>query len=210
MSNSFTPTIFLDMDGVVADFVAGICAAHGIDRARIPDGQWDFIASLEMTEDRFYAPCRKAEFWEELPEVPKSRQFVETLRTLAPVVLCSQPTKHPGAFAGKYAWARKVFGPGLPVCLVEPDKTILARPGAFLIDDNDNWVRRWDEAGGVALLYPTRYNSGAEWRRAVNPLEHDVHTEVLKRLRSALLWHYQHVEAAGGYDADRPKWDTWR
>jgi len=157
--------IFLDMDGVLADFCGGAFAAFGRDPASV-----DLQTAVDGCIDSFLAPSREEfwrvlsadwtshAFWEELLPYPLAHELVETCLSVAPTcVLTAPPGRFPGAAAGKMAWMKNHF-PDLPY-LIGRDKTFCACPGHLLIDDTDKQIGKFVAAGGAGLLWPQPWNS---------------------------------------------------
>lgn len=110
--------IFLDMDGVVANFVAGAFEHHGIPLAtddwleRWP-GQWDIMPAVReygISEAAFWEPLGR-EFWANLDLTAEAREIVRLATEAAPgrVHFLSSPCHTPGCRDGKYDWLRKHF-----------------------------------------------------------------------------------------------------
>jgi hypothetical protein len=87
----------------------------------------------------------------------------------APTTILTSPSKDPAAAAGKTRWLQSVFGRDFRSYLIGPDKQSCARPGAVLIDDRDENCDSFRQAGGRAIVFPQRWNSGhahrTEWVR---------------------------------------------
>jgi hypothetical protein len=62
------PTIFLDLDGVLADFVGGARKRH---RCDAPVTRWDFFGDWNLTPEQFWMPLADAEFWAGLDKTPE-------------------------------------------------------------------------------------------------------------------------------------------
>lgn len=146
----------VDMDGVLADFVGGICKVHGVENPyKDPKnaGVWDIWTLLGMSVKEFWKPC-EYDFWMNLEP---TREF--SAYSMAGIVITS-PSQNHGCVEGKVAWLKKYMP-----CLKREDiifasgKHHLARPGWQLIDDNDKNINAWREAGGQGILVPRPWNS---------------------------------------------------
>lgn len=62
--------IYLDMDGVLCDFVGAACKLHGRDPATVT--HWNFFKDWGMTAEEFWRPIHEAgeDFWANLEPYP--------------------------------------------------------------------------------------------------------------------------------------------
>jgi 5'(3')-deoxyribonucleotidase len=143
-------TIFLDMDGVVADWEARAAqlVGYSIDSdTRYPDEDW---AKLQA-DDHFYR---------HLPLCPGAEQLVSTAlelgheRSMPVYFLTALPHKNdmPWSIWDKTQWAMQHF-PGVPVWFgpYSVDKYLRAGPGNILIDDRVSNINQWVNAGGIGI-----------------------------------------------------------
>ena len=137
------PKLFLDADGVLADFDAGVQALLGMDyhafvRKRGIGGFWRELAK---------AP----DFYARLPEMSDARELFEAVEHLKPTILTGLPL---GKWAApqKVAWAAKHF-PGTPIITtMARDKHHHMDPGDVLVDDRENHREAY-EAHGVVFIH---------------------------------------------------------
>lgn len=145
-------TIFLDMDGVVADFdkyaneILGYSTPGG---KRYPPDDWAKISA----NPRFYY---------ELDSCPNANLLVDTVTDIAKLAghdvkfLTAIPRNNdvPWCFTDKIAWAQERW-PNIPVWFgpYSNDKQVHCVPGDILIDDRDDNIYAWNAAGGYGLLY---------------------------------------------------------
>ena len=162
--------ILIDLDGVVADFVAGAMELHDkewpfLDPEMKGNAGWDFYKSWGLTSEEFWRGMDRS-FWAELPLLPWADDLVTSLEELAGMEnLCfvTSPAHHPGCMEGKVDWCEAWY-PGIPVILTRsvkngaPPKHFLAHEGALLIDDYERNVSDFVQAGGRALLFPQPWN----------------------------------------------------
>ena len=147
-------TIFLDMDGVVADFeeCAGRLLGHSTAMPsgyKYPPSDWAKLRACER-------------FYRDLFVIPGARAFVADVLELADQCgaevrfLTAVPSGNdmPWAFTDKISWASKYF-PGIPVWFgpYSDDKHLRASDGAILIDDRVKNINDWKMAGGKGLLF---------------------------------------------------------
>lgn len=138
------PHVFLDCDGVLADFDTYAGAYFGMPpRAyEAQRGAKQFWAELEA----------KGDFYRNLPVMPDARELYEGVRHLDPTILTGCPRGN-WAEAQKVAWAEEHF-PGVPIITCRSaDKRVHAKPGDVLIDDWPQHRHRWIEMGGVFISH---------------------------------------------------------
>jgi 5'(3')-deoxyribonucleotidase len=147
-------TIFLDMDGVVADFELMAQQILSKDKSlplgyRYSDEEWSMLKS----NPRIYR---------DLPLVDGSKKFVEDILAFAKehnidvLFLTANPVRNdiPWAFWDKVNWAMKYF-PGIPVWFGpnSVDKQLRSMPGNVLIDDRLSNIEQWNSNGGKAIRF---------------------------------------------------------
>lgn len=177
--------IFLDMDGVIMDFVGGIFKWYQTEGLTHEDiTGWNKIVTLTceakgMTKSEFWKGLTD-EFWEGLEFLPWAEDLIALLEPYKPVLLTS-PGSH-GA-GGKQAAIRK----GLKQFwrddryLIGPAKSYVAHPEAVLIDDSEKNVDAFSEAGGRAILFPQPWNRFGSSRDPVKFIYYAL--EVTRRLK---------------------------
>lgn len=137
------PQIFVDSDGVLADFDRGFEDYFGLPPEQASD-EWgipQFWNAIERTMPPFYR---------NLPVCDGAHQFMRLLHPARPIVLTGCPL---GGYAErqKIEWYKEHF-PGVPVvCTMSKDKRDFCRRGDILIDDTASAGDRWQEAGGVFI-----------------------------------------------------------
>ena len=137
------PRLFLDCDGVLADFDGGARALLG------------------MTSAAFEARRGRREFWRRiatapnfygtLPEMPDARELFDAVEHLKPTILTGLPLGN-WAAPQKVQWAAEHF-PGVPIitCMAR-DKHKHMKPGDVLVDDRENHRPAY-EAEGVLFVH---------------------------------------------------------
>lgn len=159
-------TCFLDMDGVLVDWVGGVKRLFGREDFPYADVRWDFDKQLGIPPARFWGE-QGYEFWRGLGWTPDGRRILDAAERVfgESVAILTSPCATPGCVQGKLDWvkahaphlARRVF--------VGAAKHLLAAPDKLLVDDHDANVERFRAAGGVAVLVPRPWNSARdkEW-----------------------------------------------
>jgi 5'(3')-deoxyribonucleotidase len=144
-------TIFLDMDGVVADFdkyttdMVGVKPSSNV----YPDHVWAKIAENKR-------------LYRDLPICADARYLVENVLAIAKennadvLFLTAVPKGNdmPWAFYDKIIWTTKYF-PNIPVWFgpYSNDKKLRAGRYNILIDDRSVNIKEWIESGGHGILY---------------------------------------------------------
>jgi hypothetical protein len=136
------PTVFLDCDGVLADFDKGAAGVFGM-----PPGEYERRFGLK----RFWAELTSApDFFNSLDLLPDAMELFGAVRHLNPVILTGLPR---GSWAEpqKRRWAARHF-PGIEVITTTAAlKREHCRPGDALVDDRDKYRRLWESAGGIFI-----------------------------------------------------------
>jgi hypothetical protein len=138
--------VFLDLDGVLADFDSFYAQHFGVQINRNmpedPPGLWENIRS-------------HGTFYRDLPILPDALDLWHGVKHLNPTILTGVPYHQvPTAAVQKRTWVRWHFGVEVPIiCCRSRDKWTYGQPGDVLVDD---WVRYrhlWEEMGGVFVLH---------------------------------------------------------
>jgi FMN phosphatase YigB (HAD superfamily) len=136
------PTVFLDCDGVLADFDGGAARIFGMS-----PGEYERRFGLK----RFWSELASApDFFNSLDLLPDAMELFEAVRALKPVILTGLPR---GAWAEpqKRRWAERHF-PGTEVITTTAAlKREHCRPGDALVDDRDKYLSLWEGAGGIFI-----------------------------------------------------------
>ncbi len=123
------PSLFLDADGVLADFDAGAKALFGMSVAAFEArrGRREFWRRLSSAPD----------FYGSLPQMPDAPILFEAVKHLRPTILTGLPLGN-WAAPQKVRWAAEHF-PGVPIitCMAR-DKHKYMKPGDVLVDDREN------------------------------------------------------------------------
>lgn len=147
--------IYLDMDGVLADFDRGVIELLGI--TPHPQGE-----STKEEDDYLYFKMQEVPHFYELLEPMDGA--VEMFRTLYEKygdrveILTGIPKPKRGIiYAGedKLKWVKKYLSDDLVVNIVlRKDKILFSNgPGDILIDDFSVNINEWEEAGGTGIIH---------------------------------------------------------
>lgn len=157
--------IFVDMDGVLADFHGYYCEqfAPEVDLADPKYlGSWSLVPRLNMSKKEFWSNTQRLGFWESLPvmvECSGILNLVENAVGLDNVVLLTNASNCPVAIQGKYAWIEKHLPRYLNRVMITKQKHFCAHVDSLLIDDFDKNINEFRDSGGSAILVPRLWNS---------------------------------------------------
>ena len=159
--------IYLDMDGVLVDFVGGVLREFGCD----PKGaknvrSWDGIPAeisrqlgRTVSDGEMWGKNEGAAFWAGLEWLPLGRELLSVCESSGlPVVFMSTPCADPYSAAGKLIWLAKHVPDGARRYALSPCKHHMAHRGAILIDDGPHNVDRFQAHDGLAFLWPATWN----------------------------------------------------
>ena len=162
-----TIDLFLDLDGVLADFDAGLArlghaAGTGMNRSRE-----EMDADARARKDALYAAIAGTSFFRTLPAMADAHRLWTAVRHLDPVILTAiprfeAPDHFAEAAAHKYAWVCATFEP-IPrerfIATTSRDKPLFMTPDSprpqVLVDDRVKNVEAWRATGGVGILHAT-------------------------------------------------------
>jgi len=158
-------TIYLDMDGVLADFVGGLAAV--LDTCPKFNGEDDLAANFGMPTNQIWRKIDAAgsDFWSGLEPYPWASDLVDAARAFGRFAILSSPSWCGSSVVGKMAWLdrhvrTKTSAMPFSDYVFTPDKTHCARPGVVLVDDRQSVVDGFRAAGGRAMLLRQPWNRG--------------------------------------------------
>ena len=144
------PRLFLDADGVLADFDRGARRLLGM-------APKDFITKHGRGE--FWKRLARAKnFYGSLPQMPDAQRLFDAVEHLKPTILTGLPI---GKWAApqKVEWAAEHF-PGVPIitCMAA-DKHLHMHPGDVLVDDREKHRAAYEAAGVVFVHHKNAEDS---------------------------------------------------
>jgi hypothetical protein len=153
-----TYRLFLDLDGVLADFDAGVFRATGSTPAELGDRRmWPVLA-------------RTPGFYDQLPWMADGRDLWQFSQPFHPVILTGLPIGR-WAEPQKRSWCARELGADVTViCCPSRDKAkhaaALLAPGEtmVLVDDRLKLQTPWEDAGGRCVLHTSAVTSIAALR----------------------------------------------
>jgi 5'(3')-deoxyribonucleotidase len=135
--------LFLDCDGVLADFDAGARQLFG--------APFDHFQAKHGSRETWRRLSRADNFYGSLPEMPDARRLFDAVKHLDPTILTGLPL---GSWAApqKIEWAAEHFpGVAIVTCMAR-DKHKHMSPGDVLVDDRENHREAY-EAAGVLFVH---------------------------------------------------------
>jgi hypothetical protein len=139
-----TRQLYLDCDGVLADFDKGATAVLGMHPRAFEKrhGLGRFWARLASAPDFYFS----------LPLLPDAMRLYEAVKHLDPVILTGLPRGN-WAADQKVRWAARHF-PGVRIITtMARDKRDHAKEGDVLVDDQDRHRHLWEEIGGIFIQH---------------------------------------------------------
>lgn len=156
--------IFIDLDGVLADFHRGVLEQYGINLKEISYSEKELSSALKKKKAMMWAHIRKnPEFWLNLPEMFDAQLLWQKFAVYDPVILTAAPrTFREGSpefnIVGemKHEWAKTHLSSGVKlVCTTVSKKHHFIETGFHnvLFDDNTANIANWRNAGGIGILH---------------------------------------------------------
>lgn len=157
--------VFVDLDGLLVDFVSAICKAHGVANPYYPGsphlGNWDMEDVLGLTPEEFWAPANSFEFWDRLEFMPDGPEILATIEGSfgqENICILTSPCQAVQCSAAKHAWITRRLPQYKRRFFLGTAKHFFAAPHHLLIDDYDKNVDTFAEEGGMAILFPRPWN----------------------------------------------------
>jgi len=156
---------FVDMDGVVADFVKAVHKAHNRPYAyNDPKNMGVFeIEKIWGISIKEFWKYDGHDFWAMVEKTPEADDIVKMVCDYFDkenIVFLTAPSNSGGCYTGKREWLKTNFPDLRDSVIFAPGRTkhFLARPGAVLIDDRNENADDFVYHGGQAILVPRDWN----------------------------------------------------
>lgn len=143
-------TIYLDMDGVIADFFKAFATRNGVDH-------WKSIKQKEFALNDLVG----TDFFNRIPAFPESKMIVDKVKSYGDWGICSSPLRgdHNNSAYWKRVWlVGHDFMPEVENCIFTSNKhkyavnRLTGKPN-ILIDDKIDNIKRWEAAGGIGIRF---------------------------------------------------------
>ncbi len=148
--------LFLDCDGVLADFDQGFDDLFG----HRPDRN-----NPQMSARQMWRIIREASgFYKHLPMMDDAMALYDAVKHLRPIILTGIPL---GTWAvpQKLAWRDRHF-PGVPmVTCLAANKVDYCQPGDVLVDDTVKHMDAWTIGGGTFVIHTSAADSISQLKK---------------------------------------------
>lgn len=155
--------LYVDMDGVVADFDSAV-----VKKFNISDQEKEIaLKNTRWSEDRWKKIIQDPHFYRDLPKMPQADQLISLAKRFRDnlgwelYMLTAIPKNNdiPDCIHDKILWMQQHY-PGIPVRFgpYAKDKQKYARPGDILVDDKPSNIEEWRQAGGTAIQVTEDYD----------------------------------------------------
>ena len=167
--------IYLDMDGVLADFVTPSLKVAGIPLTHDQVTTWNYFEPYMTSNEFWWKIGASQDFWLDIKPYPWASELFKLCKSIAPVRFCSSPAIDPICVANKVQWLRfhGFMDSDKNDYHFTPHKHELAKPGRVLIDDSMPNVLSFREAGGNGIVFPQPWNDC--WYRNITHVEYIKH-----------------------------------
>ena len=141
--------IFVDLDGVIANFVGGVMARLGT----VEPADWNIHEWYDMTPDEFWSQFTDHDFWAGLQKTPQADELMEgVIASGDEFYFATSPVYASGGSSGKIAWLQKHYPKYSRNYFLTPHKHLLSGYGRILIDDHNVNIDKWNLGDGLGLL----------------------------------------------------------
>lgn len=153
--------LFLDMDGVLVDFVNPALQALGRTEKDTDIAHWDMAQQLSISNNEFWkAQDQLPNFWLDLKPYEGAKDFYRQLTAMTDVYICTSPSLHDNCASHKLRWLDEHLGRDARMsAIVTAHKSLNACLGRILIDDSVKHIETWEKEGGWTFLFPRPWNT---------------------------------------------------
>ena len=177
MRDDIGTIIYVDMDGVLCDFLKGAGEATGykfkthMDWEKVKRTEWQTLANMG------------SRFWARLPWMKDGKQLWKYVQDYEPRILSAfpqAPENKQHAINGKVDWIKRNLRNVAEINIVRgQEKQNYARKNTILIDDSPRNIDQFNRAGGIGIL-------------------HTSSSKTIKELKTHLEWQGQDFRGSGG------------
>lgn len=155
--------VYLDIDGVLVNFNESACAF--ID-ALYPPSKWHWFEDIPNGFNKVNDKCN-IDFWVSLEWMPDGKKILEVIEKKFKqknIYLVTAPMLNPGSGTGKMLWVEKNLSSYYKrLIITSAPKSLFANSNTLLIDDKDENINEFVNAGGEGILIPRLWNSLHGW-----------------------------------------------
>ena len=146
--------VYLDMDGVLADFDQRFRDISGMEPREF-ENKYGRKAFWDLIDEE-----NKVKFWVGIPTMPGAADLVDAVRDYNYELLTS-PSAKKQSYLGKILWVKNHIGSVFPskprINFKKAKEKHLVKPQLaktdILIDDREDTIGRWNAAGGTGIVY---------------------------------------------------------
>jgi 5'-nucleotidase len=147
------PEVYVDMDGVLADFFAEYAKLAGV-----KSGNYRDIPAAKT--DPTLQKMQGTDFFARLPKFPSADQLIKMVTKIyGRYHICSSPLRgdHEGSEHYKNVWIKEHLNPRPATVIITPNKAKYAVQADgtpnILIDDRGSNITAWEAKGGIGIKY---------------------------------------------------------
>jgi phosphopantetheine adenylyltransferase len=154
-------TIYLDIDGVIADFDKRFTELAGMGPREYEDSFgsekfWDFIDIKH-----------KIKFFSKMDWMPEGKKLYNFIKQFDHKLL-SAPSKNDASKVGKRIWAKENTPETQLILSPAYNKKNYADKSNILIDDRESNIQQWKDAGGIGILFKSTDQVIDELKKIMN------------------------------------------
>ena len=167
------PDVYVDMDGVIADFFSALAKFRGVSHWKEPGGKFDVEDSIKAIAG--------TNFFSTLPVIPTAKQLIATVKnfTGGEWHICSSPLRgdHENSKKHKLAWlSDNGFDPTSIIITGRKESHATTKDNQdfrpnILIDDKPSNIERWQMKNGIALRYQANKDSVSRVQTALKIIQ---------------------------------------
>lgn len=164
--------LFLDVDGVLADWLKATFELRGVRYPDYTNGEWPYKRGPEgwyfyreegWTSTQLFAGQASREFWKNFKWTPDGKDILAICEKFfdGNICLLTAPYEGDGVVDGRKDWIKREMPGYMDRTLVGKCKEAIpvGNPNAILVDDWEENILSWRRAGGTGILLPRPYNS---------------------------------------------------
>ena len=148
------PTLYLDLDGVFADFISAVYRHTHLNYTEDPIKAWQAVDKIPQFYQRIYP-------------LPGALSLFDTIKkqcTIPIEILTALPDPTGllrSAPHDKECWVHRYMSPDIKVNTVQgwEAKALFAFPGCILVDDSARNISDWVTSGGTGVHHTSNWNT---------------------------------------------------
>lgn len=159
--------IFLDLDGVLANFVKSAMKELNITDYYIPRGvrpieKW---GGVNVSTEQFWKAIDLGgeQFWENLDKYTWSDDLFRFCQLNGTTFFLTAPSRNPKCSSGKMKWIKRNYPHMVGKTIMTKHKYLLAAPDRVLIDDTEDQIDSFVQWGGNGILFPQLWNRDVDY-----------------------------------------------